>query len=127
MNEAARERLVIGRITGCYGIKGWVRIHSFTEPMENFLEFKGVKVQRRGGYEAIEFDQGRRQGKGLVAHIRGVDDRDLAETFQGLEVSVDSDALPNWKRAIITGPSCRVCRCGVTRTTVRCCSAQSIT
>ncbi|MBM68668.1 MAG: ribosome maturation factor RimM [Haliea sp.] len=94
MNEAARERLVIGRITGCYGIKGWVRIHSFTEPMENFLEFKGVKVQRRGGYEAIEFDQGRRQGKGLVAHIRGVDDRDLAETFQGLEVSVDSDALP---------------------------------
>ena len=73
MSEAA-ERLVIGRITGCYGIKGWVRIHSYTEPMENFLEFSGFK--------------------GLVAHIRGVDDRDLAESFQGLEVSVASNALP---------------------------------
>lgn len=93
MSEAA-ERLVIGRITGCYGIKGWVRIHSYTEPMENFLEFSGFKVQRRGAYEAIEFDGGRRQGKGLVAHIRGVDDRDLAESFRGLEVSVAGSALP---------------------------------
>ena len=80
MSEAA-ERLVIGRITGCYGIKGWVRIHSYTEPMENFLEFSGFKVQRRGAYETIEFDGGRRQGKGLVAHIRGVDDRDLVAVY----------------------------------------------
>ncbi|MDP4652242.1 MAG: ribosome maturation factor RimM [Haliea sp.] len=94
MSDAAAERLVVGRISGCYGIKGWVRIHSYTEPMENFLGFGGWKVHRRTGLEPIEFEAGRRQGKGLVAHIRGVDDRDLAETFQGLEISVDSDKLP---------------------------------
>lgn len=94
MSDATDERLVVGRISGCYGIKGWVRIHSYTEPMENFLEFGGWKVHRRAGLEPIEFDSGRRQGKGLVAHIRGVDDRDLAETYQGLDVSVASDVLP---------------------------------
>jgi 16S rRNA processing protein RimM len=91
---AASARLVIGRITGCYGIKGWVKIHSYTEPMENFLDYGGWMVERRGGLEAVDFDAGRRQGKGLVAHIRGVDDRNQAETFQGLEVSVEGGVLP---------------------------------
>jgi 16S rRNA processing protein RimM len=94
MSEAAGERLVIGRITGCYGIKGWVKVHSYTEPQENFLDYGGWMVRRRGGLQAVEFDAGRRQGKGLVAHIRGVDDRNQAETFQGLEVSVEDGQLP---------------------------------
>lgn len=87
-------RLVIGRITGCYGIKGWVKVHAYTEPMENFLDYTGWTVRRRGVDEAVEFDAGRRQGKGLVAHIRGVDDRNQAETYRGLEVSVAADELP---------------------------------
>lgn len=94
MSEAAGERLVIGRITGCHGIKGWVKVHSYTEPQENFLDYGGWMVQRRGGLQAVEFDAGRRQGKGLVAHIKGVDDRNQAETFQGLEVSVEGGQLP---------------------------------
>ncbi len=34
------------------------------------------------------------QGKGLVAHIAGVDDRTLAEAYSGLEVAVKGDSLP---------------------------------
>ncbi|QIB66857.1 ribosome maturation factor RimM [Kineobactrum salinum] len=95
MTEAAAdERIVIGRITGCHGIKGWVKVHSYTEPQENFLAYSGWMVQRRGGLQAVEFDAGRRQGKGLVAHIKGVDDRNQAELFQGLEVSVEGGQLP---------------------------------
>ncbi len=86
--------LTVGKITGCYGIKGWVKVHAFTEPQENFLQFGKWVVRRRGGSEAIEFDAGRRQGKGLVAHIKGVDDRTAAEAFQGLEVAVPPDSLP---------------------------------
>jgi 16S rRNA processing protein RimM len=85
---------VVGKITGCYGIKGWVKIHSYTEPAENFLGFGNWQVKRRGGLEPIEFDVGRRQGRGLVAHIAGVDDRTLAESFKGLEIAVVGDCLP---------------------------------
>jgi 16S rRNA processing protein RimM len=86
--------LVVGKIAGCYGLKGWVKIHSYTEPQENFLQFGGWRIKRRGQYEAIEFERGKRHGKGLVAHIVGVDDRTLAESFKGLEVAVAADALP---------------------------------
>ena len=88
------DSLVVGKITGCYGVKGWVKIHSYTEPRENFLRFGQWKVIRRGIPEAIEFDDGRVQGKGLVAHIAGVDDRTLAEAYSGLEVTVPADSLP---------------------------------
>ena len=86
--------LTVGKITGCYGIKGWVRIHSYTEPMENFLGFGKWLLKRRDGMVPVVFDSGKRHGKGLVVHIDGVDDRTAAEAFKGLEVSVEAASLP---------------------------------
>ena len=86
--------LTVGKITGCYGLQGWVKIHSYTEPGENFLTFGQWRIRRRGVVEPIEFDRGRRHGKGLVAHIAGVDDRTLAEAYQGLEVLAPQESLP---------------------------------
>ena len=91
---AADATLVIGKITGSYGIKGWVKIHPYTDPQENFLEFGHWMLKRRSGLEPIECDAGRRQGRGLVAHMAGVDDRTLADSYKGLEVAVPADGLP---------------------------------
>ena len=87
-------RLVVGRITGCYGVKGWVKVHTYTDTPENFLGFGKWMVKRRGGPEPVEFDEGRPHGKGLVAHIAGVDDRTAAEAYRGLEVTVPARSLP---------------------------------
>jgi 16S rRNA processing protein RimM len=94
MSDPRGGMLVVGRISGCYGIKGWVKIHSFTEPAENFLAFDNFSLKRRSGLESIEFESGRRHGKGLVAHIKGVDDRNQAEFYKGLEIVVDKAQLP---------------------------------
>ena len=94
MSEPASNVLVIGRISGCYGVKGWVKIHSYTEPAENFLAYDGFQLKRRSGLEPVEFESGRRQGRGLVAHIKGVDDRTRAESYKGLEIVVSKEQLP---------------------------------
>jgi 16S rRNA processing protein RimM len=94
MSESQPDLLVIGRISGCYGIKGWVKIHSFTEPVENMLAYDQFQLKRKSGLEAVEFDSIRRQGKGLVGHIKGVEDRNLAETYKGLEIAVGAEQLP---------------------------------
>ncbi|MFV0476614.1 MAG: ribosome maturation factor RimM [Parahaliea sp.] len=86
--------LTIGRITACYGIRGWLKIHSYTDPPENFFSYRGWVVRCRDGDEAIYFDEGRRHGKGLVAHIAGVDDRTRAERYQKLDVLVPAEILP---------------------------------
>ncbi len=100
MNESGsgsageRDLLVAGKITGCYGTRGWVKIHSYTEPAENLLAFGEWKLRRRGVVEPVDFDTGKRHGKGLVAHIAGVDDRTTAESYRGLEVLVAAGRLP---------------------------------
>jgi 16S rRNA processing protein RimM len=91
----SREMLTVGKITGCYGIKGWVKVHAYTEPQENFLEFKQWYVKRRGELEPLPVDQGKSHGKGLVAHIEGVDDRTLAESYKGLEILASQEMLPD--------------------------------
>jgi len=96
MGESA-DTLVIGKIVGCFGIKGWVKIHSYTEPAESFFGYGKCSVKRRGD-ESLEFDAGHRQGKGLVAHIKGVDDRTLAESYKGLEITVDASELPQLEK-----------------------------
>ena len=88
------ELLVVGKITGCFGIKGWVKIHPYTENPQSFTEFGTWQLKRRGEYEAVAFDAVKPQGKGLVAHIRDVDDRTLAEQYRGLEIVVPASALP---------------------------------
>jgi 16S rRNA processing protein RimM len=85
---------VIGRITGVYGIKGWVRIHSYTEPEENLLGYEKLSLGRGGDWKAVTIDSGKQHGKGLVAHIQGVDDRTVAEGLKGSEIAVPADHLP---------------------------------
>jgi 16S rRNA processing protein RimM len=94
MSESGASQLTAGKITGCYGIKGWVKIHSYTEPEENLFDFGSWMLKRRGSLEPVEFDQWKRHGKGMVAHIAGVDDRTLAESFKGLNIVVEADRLP---------------------------------
>lgn len=91
---APEDLLVIGRISGVYGIKGWVRVHSFTEPAENLLGYRDLKIQRRNQWQDLEIDTGKQHGKGLIAHLRGVDSRDDAELLKGSEIAVPRGQLP---------------------------------
>ncbi|MEM6301179.1 MAG: ribosome maturation factor RimM [Pseudomonadota bacterium] len=92
--SGAKPPLLAGRITGAYGIKGWVKVHAFTDPVSNFLELDGWFSLRQGRQEPLSFLQGKVQGKGLIAQLAGVDDRTTAEDLRGTEVWVPASALP---------------------------------
>jgi 16S rRNA processing protein RimM len=95
MSESGSSQLIAGKITGVYGIKGWVKIHSYTEPEDKLFEFGAWQLKRRGSLEPVDFDQWKRHGKGMVAHIAGVDDRTLADSFKGLQIVVEASSLPS--------------------------------
>jgi len=93
MGGQARQRmLVLGRITGLYGVRGWVKVFSETEPRENILSYQPWLLGESGAPRRLE--EGRRQGKGLVAKLEGCDDRDQAAALLGQVISVRRDQLP---------------------------------
>lgn len=89
------DETVLGRITAVFGIKGWVKIHSYTDPVENILDYRQWVLRQDGRRRLVTVSQGKRHGKGLVALLREVDDRDAAQALCGSEIAVESLALPS--------------------------------
>jgi 16S rRNA processing protein RimM len=90
--------VLVGRLAGAYGIKGWVKLSSFTQPAENILDYMPWQLRRRETGEVIatvNVQEGRLHGKGLIARIDSVSDRDQAADAKGLEIVVDRQQLPD--------------------------------
>lgn len=84
------DRLVtVGKITRVHGVKGWLRLHSFTDPESNILEYRPWWLAMPQGYQSVEVDQWRALDRGFLVHIRNIDDRDAASRYCQREIRVD--------------------------------------
>ena len=95
------KRVVLARIGKVHGIKGWLRLHAYTESPEALLGYKQFQVSpdSQGGQDSqnssLEMDASRQQAGGvLLAHFKGYDAPETARTLSGLELTVAADALP---------------------------------
>jgi 16S rRNA processing protein RimM len=94
MSSSSSNLVSIGRITAVYGIKGWVKIHSYTENPEDVFSYAPWLLKTAHGVKPVEIDEARPHGKGFVAHLKGVDDRDAAVSYTGVDIAVDKSQLP---------------------------------
>lgn len=85
--------VTLGRVSGFHGVRGWVKIHSETDPRDNIVRYSPWYLDRGQGWERQELDGGRAQGKGVVAKFAGCDDRDQATEWQGAIIAVRRDQL----------------------------------
>ena len=89
------EWVELGRIGSPYGVLGWMHIQSFTDPVEGILDYPLWSLRlapgSQTGYRLVE---GRVQGRGLVARLEGVVDRDAAALLRGAMIEVRRSALP---------------------------------
>lgn len=86
--------VVLGRIVGLYGVLGWVKVHSDTQPRENILGYSPWRVQMGGQWQPMRLLGGRRQGKGVVAQLEGCTDRDRARELLGCPIAIERRQLP---------------------------------
>jgi 16S rRNA processing protein RimM len=89
---SADQRVVVGRFGAVHGVRGWVKIFSSTEPVDNLFSYKPLYIE--GTETKVEIDQWQRQGKGIVCHVIGFDDRDEAKALTGKELAVPISLLP---------------------------------
>ena len=86
--------LVMGRIVAPYGVKGWVRVVTFTETAENLLAYSPWYLMLNGHWQEAEVQEGKLHGKGLVVRLAGCEDRDAAAGFSGKDIGVYRSQLP---------------------------------
>ena len=81
-------------MTGLYGVKGWIKVHSYTHPRESIVNYRRWTLRRGSGREPVAVENGRLQGRTVVAKLLEVDDRDEARALIGAEITVERDDLP---------------------------------
>jgi len=84
----------LGRVNAAYGLKGWVKIYSHTDPVEQILEYSPWQLRKNGKEFQVEVNKGKAHGKGVIALLVGFDGRDSAESLIGFEVWIDRTRLP---------------------------------
>lgn len=112
----------LGKIVGVWGVKGWVKLHSYTRNREDIADYskwclrlespkssskgnsKGSEDQRllavsepqslNSSDQWVEVQDCRLQGPGVVAKLLGVDSREAAEPLIGHHIFVDQSDLP---------------------------------
>lgn len=91
----ADDLVVIGKIVSVHGVRGDVKVYSFTDPIDNLLGYRRWTLRRGDEVKQIELIKGRLQGKILVATLKGLDDREVARTYADFEICVPRSELPD--------------------------------
>ncbi|MGA7800465.1 MAG: ribosome maturation factor RimM [Gammaproteobacteria bacterium] len=95
MASGPKDRVVIGQISGLYGVRGWVRVYSYTTPRTAILDLQPWMVRCGERWDRWALAEGRGHGKGVVVRLDGIDDRDAAAGLIGADIAVRREQLPS--------------------------------
>lgn len=88
------QRIILGRVTGLYGVKGWIKIMSYTRPRENIFSYAPWLIRQDGGnWREVALLEGKVHGKGLIAALEGMADRDMARAIVGADIAISRSQL----------------------------------
>ncbi len=90
----ASETVVIGKIGAPYGVKGWVKINSYTDILDGIFDYAPWLLGQDGQGREFQVDQWRKHNNGLIAKLVGVESRDDAEAIKNLDISIKAEQLP---------------------------------
>ena len=88
-------RILMGRIHGAFGVRGELKVESFSDPPEALFRYLPWTLRdARGEERSLATARGRVGAKGVIAMIEGVGSREQADALRGTEVWVPRAALP---------------------------------
>ena len=85
--------VVVGEISGLYGVHGWVKVFSHTDPRTNIVKYNPWLLKQGDRWKSVNLLNGRQQGKTIVAQIEGVNDREQAFAMIGIQIAIDQSQL----------------------------------
>ncbi len=95
MNKLApvNKPIIVGSVSGVFGVEGWVKVFSHTEPRNNILQYNPWMIKTQKGWQTVSLIKGRTQGKTIVAQLETVSDRDKAFALIGCEIGIQEHQL----------------------------------
>jgi len=93
----ADRKVVLGRIVGAFGVLGWVKVESYTDPLDNILDYPLWQLSVGSEWQQTKLVNGRVTAKGVQAQLDSIVDRTAAERSRGTLIAVARSELPTPK------------------------------
>ena len=87
-----RKIVQLGHVSGVHGIKGWVKVHSLTDPREAIFDYQPWLLGE--SLKEVRCRQGKKHGKRLIALLENTEDREQAEALVNEPIAVYRDQFP---------------------------------
>lgn len=94
MSTTTSETVVVGQLGAVYGVKGWLKVQSYTDDADAIFSYQPWHLVRQGQSQLAQVEEWRRQNKSLIVKLVGVDDRDHAQLMTGADIVIAADQLP---------------------------------
>ena len=94
MSDQSAPLIELGMVGAPFGVRGWVKVRSYTEPPERLFEHRLLQLRVGGGWRAYRLESTGRSGGQLTAKLDGVSDRDMAQALRGAAIAVPREELP---------------------------------
>ncbi|MCA2018446.1 ribosome maturation factor RimM [Vibrio tritonius] len=88
------ERIVVGKLGSTYGIRGWLKVFSYTDNPESIFDYSPWFIQHKGEWVEYKVESWKRHNKGMVAKLDGLDVREDANLLTNFEIFIDPAVLP---------------------------------
>lgn len=95
INDA--EKIVLGKIASPFGVRGWTKVTSYTDPIEGLLGYKVWEISQNGKKSRLTLQAGRMHGKFLAVKFDGIEDRDDVAKLTNAMVELSREDLPEPK------------------------------
>ena len=88
------EKLVVGKFGATYGIRGWLKVISYTDDAESIFQYSPWYIKQKGEWIEYKVESWKRHNKGMVAKLEGLEIREDANLLTNFEIAINSDSLP---------------------------------
>lgn len=87
--------LDVGQVSGVFGVKGWLKVRSSTEPAYNILDYKTWWLKTKHGVKSFELVEGKAHNDVFVVQLKGIESREQAAELNLLTIAIERSELPS--------------------------------
>ncbi len=90
----SEEKIIVGKINGFHGVKGFIKVFSESRPREGILDYSRFFMKRQGDWKILEVEVGQKHSKHILLKFKGYDSRDAVEPLLGTELFIERADMP---------------------------------
>jgi 16S rRNA processing protein RimM len=88
------ERIVVGKFGSTYGIRGWLKVFTYTDNPESIFDYSPWYINQKGEWVEYKVESWKRHNKGMVCKLEGLEIREEAHLLTNFEIAIDPAVLP---------------------------------